>query len=877
MRRREFLTGASGALAGTTALAFEAQAATPRSDTDSIQDSDAGAAASKVAPCAPTRRFNGIYEGEHLNQVAFPLGGIGAGMFCLEGAGALTKFSFHHHPNLDACPLVFAALSIQSPQPLARILEGPVPAWKLRPRFSGISMIPPIAAYLWGLPRFCEAVFDAQFPFANIRLTDDGVPLQVGITGWSPFAPGDVDNASLPVAGLEYEFINRGAAPIEAQFSFNSQNIMADAPPSHGLDPESPTRVLPTERGFILHGPGAKDHPRNTGFLAVWVGDAGAQVQVNHAWFMNGWLLDSLRMTWNDIASCRPTVRAPLTNAPGVGASLFVPFKLSPGERKTIRLCFAWYVPASELSIDEDSNMAGVSSRSEPSSYRPWYADRFKDIEDVKHYWQDNYAMLRQAAQRFSRALYDSTLPAEVMEAVTANLTILKSPTVLRQTDGRLWAWEGSGDDNGAGPGSCTHVWNYAQALPHLFPGLERVLRETEFGPDQGSDGYQASRSFLPIRAIGDEGTQDSLYGDAADGQTGGIIKVYREWRISGDTQWLRTLWPRIRASLDYCIRTWDPKHKGWLEESHGNTYDCSFWGPDSMCTSLYLGALKAAMAMGKACGARVGEYEELLQRGLKRLEAELFNGEYFFQKIEWQALEHPHPRDVDLKGESPDSLELARREGPSYQYGTGCFADGVLGAWLCRVCGIDELLDPRKVESHLAAVHRHNFKAHLTDYPQLGRSMLGTGEEGGLLLCTWPRGGRLPLPVMYSDEVWTGVEYQVASHLISIGRIEQGLEIVRVCRQRYDGRVRNPFSEVEAVHWYGRALSSYALLQAFSGARYDAVDKVLHLKPSIKGDFRSFLSTATGYGTVGVRDGRPFVEVVSGTIPYKKIEYKAA
>jgi hypothetical protein len=71
--------------------------------------------------------------------------------------------------------------------------------------------------------------------------------------------------------------------------------------------------------------------------------------------------------------------------------------------------------------------------------------------------------------------------------------------------------------------------------------------------------------------------------------------------------------------------------------------------------------------------------------------------------------------------------------------------------------------------------------------------------------------------------------------------------------------------------------MSSYALLQAYSGARYDAVERVLYLRPAVKGDFRSFISTATGYGTVGVKDGTPFLSVVHGEIPYARIEYSAA
>ena len=192
-------------------------------------------------------------------------------------------------------------------------------------------------------------------------------------------------------------------------------------------------------------------------------------------------------------------------------------------------------------------------------------------------------------------------------------------------------------------------------------------------------------------------------------------------------------------------------------------------------------------------------------------------------------------------------------------------------------MCGVDQVLDPRKVESHLLAVYRYNFKSDLTDNANARRPYFACGKESGLLLCTWPRGGRPVLAMIYADEVWTGVEYEVASHLIALGRTEEGLEIVRACRRRYDGLVRNPFDEIEAGHWYARAMSSYALLQAFSGARFDAVERILYLRPAIKGDFRCFLSTATGFGTVGVKNGKPLVEVVSGYIPYREIKYAAS
>jgi hypothetical protein len=105
-------------------------------------------------------------------------------------------------------------------------------------------------------------------------------------------------------------------------------------------------------------------------------------------------------------------------------------------------------------------------------------------------------------------------------------------------------------------------------------------------------------------------------------------------------------------------------------------------------------------------------------------------------------------------------------------------------------------------------------------------------------------------------------------------GQVKEGLAIVRAVRKRHDGQWRNPFDEYECGHWYARAMSSYGLLQACSGARYDAVEQALYLEPPVKGDFRAFLCTATGFGTVGVRKGKPFVEVASGTIVVKKIEF---
>jgi hypothetical protein len=147
-------------------------------------------------------------------------------------------------------------------------------------------------------------------------------------------------------------------------------------------------------------------------------------------------------------------------------------------------------------------------------------------------------------------------------------------------------------------------------------------------------------------------------------------------------------------------------------------------------------------------------------------------------------------------------------------------------------------------------------------------------GNEGGVLLCSWPNGNKLTLPLTHSQEVWTGIEYEVASELIFEGKVKEGLDIVRTARKRYDGSVRNPFDEYECGHWYARALSSYALIEALTGVRYDAVEKTLYVNSKV-GDFVSFLSTDTGFGNVVYKKGKARLEVVYGVIPVKNIVVK--
>ena len=753
------------------------------------------------------RDFNGVYQGENTAYINFPLGGIGAGNYCISGTGMPGGFSLRNSPNIFFNPNIFSALMVKSSQTqTAKILEGQIPKHEIfAPGGAGNGL----AGKNYGLPRCDSNEFLSRFPFAEIKIEDSDIPLGLSISAWSPFIPGDSYNSSLPAATLEYSFKNNTDEKIEAVYYFCSFNFMKTSD-------KAPGYVRAEKDGFVLGQGAPENEPWHAGEFYAFSDDENTIV--NAKFFRGGWF-DVLTMLWNGIskgeyfAGCHKNNDSP-------GGYIAVPFSLDSGECKTVRINTCWYV--GETNLRSGPDLAGEAD-DEKGKYKPWYSGQFKDVLAVGEYYRANFGMLKAETKKFSDGFYDTNLPPEIVEAVGANLSILKSPTMLRQTDGRLWCWEGCGDSSGCCHGTCTHVWNYAQAIPHLFPDLERSLRETEFLVSQdetpccGTDcdcsntagGHQTFRASLPIRK------PDHNFHAASDGQLGGIMKVFREWKISGDDAWLKSLWGKVKESLNYCIDTWDKKREGVLKEPHHNTYDIEFWGADGMCSSFYLGALKAAMQMADHFGEKDVWilYKYLYEAGRKYLETTLFNGEYFIQIPEWENLEAK----LDLGRETPEAKELCEREGPKYQYGSGCISDGVLGAWLAEMCGVGEILDPEKVKSHLLSVYRYNLKRDLSNHANPQRPGYALGKEGGLLLCSWPRGGKPSLPFVYSDEVWTGIEYQVASHLILCGCVKEGLDIVRVCRSRYDGTTRNPYNEYECGHFYARAMASYGLLLAMS------------------------------------------------------------
>ncbi len=808
-----------------------------------------------------------------------PLGGIGTGCIGFNGHGGLQDFAIYNRPAFTVSnpggsyrEAAFAVLKIKE-SGKTRLIEGTIPPEKIYNL--GLNASGMLGGGHEGLPRFRHCVFKGEYPFGVVKLIDEAMPLAISITGFNPFIPLDDKNSGIPCAILEYRLENNSAKRVEYQFSYHLSHLAPGAEPRYSQS--SRNQVIPSTGMFFYN-----QEPINSElFGSAAVGIVGHTPSIQAMWFRGGWF-DSLSVLWQEISSgdfrrddgerhAQPSGRN--------GGSLMLEGALEPGEAIVYPVVISWFFPNvyqsfgvldTPLSKESSSNLTGDSQSVEPD-WRPYYVSQWQDAEDVLLYVRDHYEMLRKRTQAFHDALFSSTLPSYVLDAVSANLAILKSPTILRQENGNLWGWEGCNVDRGCCPGTCTHVWNYAQSIPHLFPALERTLREQELERSMDAQGHVSFRAALP------DGPTKHDFHAAADGQLGGIMKVYREWQISGNRDWLLKMIPLAKKSLEYCIETWDPQHKGVLEEPHHNTYDIEFWGPDPMCSSIYLGAL-TAMAKLLIDGDEPEEgryYQILAEKGAAYLDSHLFNGEYYQQVVTTSGL-----RDISFSklvagfGENCEPEEqLLIDQGPKYQVGAGCLSDSVLGGWLAWMCIVESPQTRANVRRNLQAIFEYNFKENLWEHANPQRAGYALGSEPGLLLCTWPKGGKPTLPFVYSDEVWTGIEYQVASHMIVEGLVEQGLTLVQATRSRYNGQTRNPWNEYECGSYYARAMASYGLLSALSGFQYSAANKTLFFGPKLHiPQFKVFFSAASGFGTISLTSNKLKISMVEGELQVDRL-----
>lgn len=881
--RREFLLATSSVALAAAAPAGATPANSVPADSPHYAEAQSSQfSADELLQPGPQRTFSG----DKATQVAMPIGGLGAGSICLNGYGGLQDFSIRTRPETTALPAgftsnspeaAFAVLHIKGATPVTKLVEGPFPAFKIFDQ--GLQGQGLRRGGFEGFPRFEKCNFRGEYPFGEVRFGDSSIPLDLSLIGWNPFIPLDDKNSGIPCVILEYTLRNTSSHSVDYEFSYHLSHLAPGCRPDQAA---SANTVIPNKGAFLFN----REAPNAEAFGSASLVAIGAKPHIKAMWLRSpGWEFDSLSALWREVSTGKFTSNDgsnSVDKAGRNGASILLDGHLNPGESRTHPIAITWHfpncylreggiTPAQNPAVIEGPTGCRTVPADAPPPWHPFYSAQWGDARDVALYVEQNYASLRERTVHFREALFSSTFPPYVLDAVSANLGILKSPTVLREESGNIWGWEGCFPDSGCCHGSCTHVWNYAQALPHLYPQLERTLRDLELARSMDDRGHVNFRGAIP------DGPVDHTGPAAADGQLGGIMKVFRDWQICGDDAWLKRLYPLAKHSIDYCISTWDPDHHGALFEPHHNTYDIEFWGPDGMCTSIYLGALSAIAQMATALGESADSalYADLAKRAAAFMDDTLFNGEYYQQKVEFQNLRDTSfaKSIANIDDKSSEMQQLLKREGPKYQYGSGCLSDGVIGVWMARTYGIETPLAAKNIHSALQSIFRNNFKTDLSQHANAQRPGYAMGHEPGLLLCSWPRGDKPTLPFVYSDEVWTGIEYQVASHLIDEGFVDEGLTIVKALRGRYDGRTRNPWNEYECGNWYARAMSSYALVGALSGFRYSAVDRILYFAPKLKvRPFKSFFSTASGFGAITLEDHSVIVRITEGELRIEKL-----
>jgi uncharacterized protein (DUF608 family) len=302
-------------------------------------------------------------------------------------------------------------------------------------------------------------------------------------------------------------------------------------------------------------------------------------------------------------------------------------------------------------------------------------------------------------------------------------------------------------------------------------------------------------------------------------------------------------------------------------------------FGPSSWLTTMYLAALRAASIMADAMGepAFADECHKMAAKGGAFVDRELFNGRYYAQKLDLSDRSALAPfaqsRKAGVLSEPFAEAYWSQEYGEiKYQIGQGCLTDQILGQWHADIAGLGDLLAPENVRTALKTVFNENYRPSLRDHFNPCR-VYAYEDEGGLLNCTWPDGTTKPaLPVPYAEEVWTGLEYMMASHLIQRGHVEEGLTVVRTARLRHDGSRRNPWNDIECGSYYARALSSYALVNAYSGLSFDQRCGEIGFKPARAGDGVYFWSAGRGWGVVELRGPTVTLTVKGGELVVSRL-----
>lgn len=793
------------------------------------------------------------YTGNALNEISFPLGGIGTGSIGLAGNGRLIDWEIFNRPDKQSINgYTHIAVRVRDGEKsYCRVLNGDLTKDLMgvynKAGLSGFTGygIGPNNKMMCGFPHFRDCEFDGEFPIAKLTFTDPEFPGKVILTAFNPLIPLCADDSSIPAAFFEVEYENTGDHEVEFGSVFSLGNPFA-----------SGKNILSTHGDIttvsLVNAEADKD-AAEYGELAISCEGAD---EIQPYWYRGQWQ-DAIVTFWNEFTSGEPLLHREYDEpTKRDSCSLGKNIKVKAGEKKTVRFVLSWYVPNCVNYWDKSEERRG-------KTWKNYYAKLYLGAADAGvrslRDWDDLYSRTLE----YKNTIFGSTLDPDVIDAAASTLSVIKTATVFRLENGEFYGWEGQLQNHGSCEGTCQHVYNYAYALCFLFPELERSIRDLEFEHCTFESGETTFRIRLPI-SIPQEPRIPCL-----DGQMGCVIKTYREWKISGDDEWLRKNWEKVKSVLEFAWSDknaceWDKNKIGVLTGRQHHTLDMELFGPSSWLQGFYLAALKAASEMAEHLGEsdKAEEYLALYKKGREWTKNNLFNGKYFIHRVDLSDKETVDHFSVADRYWNDETCEI------KYQIGEGSAIDQLLGQWHADICGLGDIFDPEQVDTALCNMIKNNYKSSLRNFANPWR-IFGLNDDAGTVICDYPEGAKKPkIPVPYCEETMHGFEYAFAGLLLSRGFIEEGQRVVSAVRERYRGHNRNPWNEMECGSNYARSMASFALIPILSGFTFDLPHGEIGFDPKVnKTDFRSIFSLGGGWGEARITPKKTQIEIKGGSL----------
>ena len=774
------------------------------------------------------------YEKEQTYRIAMPVGGIGTGDISIGGNGQWRDVEMMNKPGIgfygsvtpQQAPCFMVFVQDKAGKKYAKALMGPIPP----DQYAGSEGS---QAPNHGMPRFKSATFDAAYPFATVNLEDDEIPVSVKTKVFNPFIPCDADASGIPVAIIRYVVTNKTNQEMQVAVAGSMDNFIGMD--GFKLDFNSFNRALTpvgaknnrntfrqsAHLAGIYMTSDSVDHDVSTwGNIALTTSELNKGYKISYCIQFNpkGWNSNMTDM-WDDFSDDGQFENKTFdhkVNDPR--AALSVKLTLGPNETKEVQFMLTWDFP-NRKDWDDKQTIGN------------YYSTKYTDAWDVAEKTLDQLPILESKTLDFVNAFINSSYPAEVKEAALFNTT-------------------------GSCYGNCAHVWNYEYASPFLFGSLAKSMRQTDYNYALSDNGLMSFRVSLPLKKDGNWKVA------AADGQMGAVMKAYREWQLSGDDDFLKAAWPGIKKALSFAWIPggWDADKDGVMEGCQHNTMDIEYYGPNPEIEFWYLGALKAgaAMAHQQKDAAFEATCKSLFEKGSHWTDQNLFNGEYYIQKI----------KPVKNAGEVAPGLSAGMGSkdisDPDFQIGEGCLVDQLVGQNMAFVCGLGYLTKPENIRSALKSIVKYNSAKSFTNTFNNMRSY-ALDNEAGLMLTAYPDPSKRPaIPLSYHAETWTGLEYTAATGLFYEGINDEGIDIIKNIRNRYDGYKRNPFNEEECGNHYARAMASWSAILALSGFHYSASDGSFSIT-SKPGNY--FWSNGYAWGSVKVDADAVTLKVMHGDL----------